>query len=408
MTTGNVVRDGTWMASANCNGSPTSIKVGPYFSKKWSGANHPAVPKEYKYLKDPSTGKIKKLRVFRRRQLMPLPYSCTVIKDILPLFQYRAPVSGNPPATPCVYEQRICNAGFTTKPSFTNPWTANDDLKLLEKLHEKIWGSGFDPGVFLAEAGKGLTMITDAATKLSRSLTYIKRGQLIKAWNVLGQNPKYVPPSVKKSNANMWAEYRWGWTPLLNDAYDGAVWVAHQVAAPMVFRLAVRLQRVRVGTVNAINSPTYLAALCTARKQIIAYLRESPPSSPLNAINPASIAWELVPYSFVADWFIPIGTYLKVRGLPSQLKGTFVTSSKVMKIAEGYQNHGPASFGCPAHNAISLLQDPYYEYTTFNRTIDNSLSHLNRLPTFRGFEKVATWKHAVDAVALVVQKLKSH
>lgn len=406
MTTGNVVRDGTYRVAANCNGSPTSAKVGPYFSKVWSGANHPAYPKEYKYLKDPSTGKIRKLRVFRRRELKPLPYSCTIVRDILPLFQYQVPVSGNPPETPCVYEQRVCNAGFTTKPSFNNPWTANDDLRLLEKLHEKVWGSSFDPGVFLAEAGKGLIMITEAATKLSRSLTFIRRGQLIKAWNVLGQNPKYVPPSVKKSNANMWAEFRWGWTPLLNDAYDGAVWVAHQVAAPMVFRLAVRRQRIGGGVINAINSPTYADANCIARKQLIAYLRESPPNSPLNAINPASIAWELVPYSFVADWFVPIGTFLRVRGLPSQLKGTFVTSSKVMRIAEGYRPTGPAAFPCPAKNAVSLLSDPYYEYTTFSRQVSDSLNHLTRLPVFRGFEKVVTWKHAADAVALVVQKLK--
>lgn len=27
-------------------------------------------------------------------------------------------------------------------------------------------------------------------------------------------------------------------------------------------------------------------------------------------INPLSVAWELVPFSFVVDWFLPIGTYI--------------------------------------------------------------------------------------------------
>lgn len=30
----------------------------------------------------------------------------------------------------------------------------------------------------------------------------------------------------------------------------------------------------------------------------------------LGLTNPAAIAWELVPFSFVVDWFIPIGNFL--------------------------------------------------------------------------------------------------
>jgi hypothetical protein len=31
----------------------------------------------------------------------------------------------------------------------------------------------------------------------------------------------------------------------------------------------------------------------------------------LGVANPASIAWELVPYSFVVDWFVPVGNTLE-------------------------------------------------------------------------------------------------
>lgn len=407
MTTGNIIRNGTYYVTGNCNGSTSQVKVGPYFQKVWNGANQPKTPKEYRNLRDPKTGKSVKLRVFRKRQLIPLPYSCTIVTDILPLFEYQAPTSGNPPSTPCVYAKRMCNAGFTTKPMFPNPWSTNDDLKLLAELHKKIWGSGFDPGVFLAEAHSGLAMIASSATRLRLSMLYAKRGQLKRAWNVLGQNPKYVPNSVRKNESNMWAEFRWGWTPLISDAYDGAQWVAHQVAAPMVNRVSARLQRQLSGTINeSVNSPTYSVAKSIVRKQLIAYLKEDISVQPLNAIDPATIAWELVPYSFVFDWFVPIGNWLKARGLASKLKGTFVTSKKWTQIASGYKNHGDGVTGCPAKGAISLLQDPLYEYTTFQRTISDSLNHLTKFPVNRGFGEVASWRHAVDSVALLVQSKK--
>lgn len=36
--------------------------------------------------------------------------------------------------------------------------------------------------------------------------------------------------------------------------------------------------------------------------------------------NPSLIAWELVPYSFVVDWFLPVGDYLERLGAFSGLK----------------------------------------------------------------------------------------
>jgi hypothetical protein len=47
--------------------------------------------------------------------------------------------------------------------------------------------------------------------------------------------------------------------------------------------------------------------------------------------NPAALAWELVPYSFVVDWMIPVGDYLSsldaVNGLTFR-RGTLSRSTK--------------------------------------------------------------------------------
>jgi hypothetical protein len=41
-------------------------------------------------------------------------------------------------------------------------------------------------------------------------------------------------------------------------------------------------------------------------------------------LTPELVAWELLPFSFVADWFIPIGTYLEALDFVKSVEGTYV------------------------------------------------------------------------------------
>jgi hypothetical protein len=51
--------------------------------------------------------------------------------------------------------------------------------------------------------------------------------------------------------------------------------------------------------------------------------------------NPASILWERLPYSFVIDWFIPIGNYLELIGQVPYLRGRFLRSDTYEEIYKG-------------------------------------------------------------------------
>jgi hypothetical protein len=46
----------------------------------------------------------------------------------------------------------------------------------------------------------------------------------------------------------------------------------------------------------------------------------------LGMLDPASVVWEIVPYSFVVDWFVPFGTYLSNLNAIPKLKGRFLTT----------------------------------------------------------------------------------
>jgi hypothetical protein len=59
----------------------------------------------------------------------------------------------------------------------------------------------------------------------------------------------------------------------------------------------------------------------------------------LGLLNPASLVWELVPWSFVVDWFCPIGPVLNAMTAPAGL--TFVTGTLSCKVTQkgSYETH---------------------------------------------------------------------
>jgi len=57
-------------------------------------------------------------------------------------------------------------------------WSANDEIALISKLREKLYGSDFNLAVFGAELNQSLRMIGDTAIRVAKSLHYAKRGDI--------------------------------------------------------------------------------------------------------------------------------------------------------------------------------------------------------------------------------------
>lgn len=412
MTAGTRTMDGRFQVESFCATAPTN-KAGPYYSKTWSGADRIKDPVVYDLLWHPEKKRYYKKRRVIRRKDEPHNYSMSLRRTSEAQYrvQHYKKLSGK-----CVTDVRqwwteIC----ITRPSEASfgatPWTNNHDWDLLGKLHEKLYGSQFDPGIFLAELPKALEMIGGSARRIARAAYYARKGNVREVWTSFGTTTpsgrRIRVPKNTSMSANHWAEYRWGWGPLYQDMHDGAVWLAHSLYAPVTFRYAVRRvakKDLPYGWYNVWGIQTSTNEW-RVRKQLVAYLTEQPKISVLESINPASIAWELVPFSFVVDWALPIGRYLQLRGMPSKLSGTFVTTtSSVIRTADprGFTPSG-SGFCAPQIVARYFGTGERIEMNV-SRVVSTSLA----IPDieFRGFEKVATWKHAVDALALMTQRLK--
>lgn len=326
----------------------------------------------------------------------PHPYSCTRVWREQDVDLCKRTVNPTP------YTASPTQAGGNPIGLWTPWWTVEDDYRLISRLQTKMVGSNFNAGVFLAELGPALTMITNAASRLYRSRKALIRGDLVNAWRHLSPMGSTFAPKVRRGQpiASQWLEMSYGWMPLINDLEDGAHMIAEsENVNPAFYRVRSRVKKGgplnlvwKDGPVNIFNSQFLGYQYETG--QLVAYLREINVPQLVGLSNAASVAWEVTPFSFVADWAVPIGNYLAARGVAQALKGEFVTSKKRDVTVTDFRYGGD----------MRILSVPksrfYYRTLTSSRVVEQTLKVP--LPQIRPLNEWLNWKRAANAVALLV------
>jgi len=168
--------------------------------------------------------------------------------------------------------------------------------------------------------------------------------------------------------------------------HDGAAFLAHHLNTPLQHVVKVRRSVKQVGF-----QPDWLHSSNRVTVNLKAILREVDVPQLAGLQDPASVAWELLPWSFVVDWFIPIGNWLECRGLASSLTGTFVISTKNIGECRHFKKGGSYPMESPME---------YRKILTFDREISTSLSVP--VPSLKPLGKALSWRHCENAVALLV------
>ena len=227
----------------------------------------------------------------RPSPMPPQPYSLFVHSyDICLNYQYIGPsaveVGGGP-----------INGAFGSYADI--PQSSMDPLynRVLDKLNEKVRGS-LDLSVDIAEAGQTAKMlkVTDQITDLARTA-----------------NRTFGP---LKAAGNLWLQWTYGVRPLLSTVYGCA-----EESVRLVLNKTENFQsRASEYIVNPDITLDSIFGLLTYKSTgrlkrsvtLGANLRTDQfDLSRFTSLNPVSIAWELIPFSFVADWFYDVGSYLR-------------------------------------------------------------------------------------------------
>jgi hypothetical protein len=281
--------------------------------------------------------------------------------------------------------------------------------KALNRFAERLRGSDLEISIMIAEANRTKTMILDAVAKIAR----IKRHIAGSAWNRLRKIPKEKRGTQhSKDVANAYLQLTYGWTPLLMDLHNlltkdfgrenvmkieasGTVKASGGAYYPQGYGNFIGFeQRISTGKIR------YKFGATVRIKDVYESLKNQ-----LSSYDPALIAWELVPYSFVADWFIGIGSFLETRAA--------LANTRSLDISELYQTKTtikrteytffPETYeGSGTSNGVSGILRGWRETKTLVRTRPSISQLTPRMPIF---DFRASFKKLANATALLRQLL---
>lgn len=295
-------------------------------------------------------------------------------------------------------------------PNWTCPslLTDNDQIRLIGKLREKISGSDFNLGVVLGEGHQTLRMIGDTAIRIAKSLHHLRRGDVAGAARSLVDKAsrapikphKQIDPSRLAADrlSSAWLELQYGWKPLLEDVKAGAEFVAHKLSVPIsqTYRMSVKRET------NIVHYTNWTGGVVTARshqehrRSMKVIVSEHPSAlAQLGLLDPEVVAWELVPFSFVVDWFMPIGSWLEARAALQHIQiATYVTTDK--RVGTAFKPEPSSLF------KTTIPQDCQYRKIEFSRSIGVGNPNLP-LPRFKPLSEALSVKHCLNGLALLNQ-----
>lgn len=300
-------------------------------------------------------------------------------------------------------------------PNRASATSATAEQVCLIKAYAKMNESALLAGEILHDLDQTVSMMRKpmkAASKLVGSLLNAKKRILRK-----------LPGQIIKASSDAWLEYRYGWKPLMMDVdtvvdrftsqvkkYQGEVLVARSGVTfadsrsgnigPPILPYGVSTIK---GAYSTSDKASYMAGVMYTRsvyddlQDINALLGTRPRDVP-------STAWEVIPFSFVLDWFVNVGDWLQaivpVPGVNFLRNWTTLTRFTSQSCAGHFEFNGPGSMSVGTYHGTFGSSTRTWKSHTRRRDVElSSYPVLKRIPL--------SGLHQADAVALSIKPILS-
>lgn len=273
----------------------------------------------------------------------------------------------------------------------------------LIKVRNKLKTQSVDLGVAFGERKRTMGLVGDTATRIGKSFRYLSRGQTRKAMDELGISSRRGQP--RGGNVpNKWLELQYGWNPLLSDVYGACDGLANRNRDDWRVTAKATASATRVYTKGVDKTSPYgRSVVTTVKRSAFARLDVVPSNevlislSSLGVLNPLTLAWELLPYSFVVDWFLPVGNWLDSLDASIGYSCRGYSNSFLVRSEAKVIPAGPYRYGSNNWLSEQSWTGGVKRITYLDRQVSTSIP----FPSFPRFKDPRSLGHMANGLALL-------
>lgn len=277
------------------------------------------------------------------------------------------------------------------------------------RLFDKLKGEGTNVANMLGERKQIVKSIESLLNTVVYTVRDLRRGNITSAIRRMGGDPLTARKLRKKDIADQWLSLQYGWKPLISDVY-GLCEDLHKRTTTgynlSAVKASARHETNKISPeiwFNGVSSVSrgmvktwaQVSYMCRARiDEHIASL------AALGVTNPLGVAWEITPWSFVVDWFLPVGRYIEQFSAADGWVFYDGCRSELLKVVETIKDDKYRTYksgGWTYTDASNIYGK--FDTTTFQRFELSSWP----IPDIPRFKNPVSAAHVQNGIALLAQ-----
>jgi hypothetical protein len=240
------------------------------------------------------------------------------------------------------------------------PWSKADNLakaNFIKKVRQTQ--TSFQGGVFLGELSEAMLQIRSPVRSLRKGVS-----NYLDAVKTRAKSARRIPNRKKRNSSlremvsDTWLEYSFGWSPLLNDIEDGARTIADAIHREDITRkMVVGYGEDKIMVRNQSNEVSISAGTLPFISMSLRYYTKAQVKYyGLVGVNTYSAAnlqrigfsrndvlptlWELVPYSFLVDYFVNVDDIIDAASLTDS---GIMWTSRTIRLSNEVEAYAPVT-----------------------------------------------------------------